>query len=102
MRSSLQAHETDTLFLSKRGLKFNKERMTNTISKYIRSIGKRGSCHLIRHTTATQMLENGASIRHVQELLGHSNLDSTQIYTQVSITKLKEVHEKPHPAKHDF
>jgi len=57
-----------------------------------------GSCHLLRHACATHMLENGADIRYIQALLGHADLRSTQIYTQVSISKLKEVHAATHPA----
>ncbi len=62
-------------------------------------ITKHGSCHLFRHTMATLMLENGADVRYVQAMLGHANLETTQIYTQVSIAKLKEIHEATHPAK---
>lgn len=62
-------------------------------------IGKSGSCHLFRHTMATLMLENGADIRFIQAILGHAKLDTTQIYTQVSIRKLKEIHTATHPAK---
>jgi len=62
-------------------------------------LGKRGSCHLLRHTCATLMLENGADIRFIQQLLGHAELSTTQIYTQVSIQKLKQVHAATHPAR---
>ena len=62
-------------------------------------IDKKGACHLFRHSMATLMLEGGADLRYVQEMLGHADLASTQVYTHVSITKLKEVHEKTHPAK---
>lgn len=62
-------------------------------------LGGRGACHLFRHTMATLMLENGADIRFIQEMLGHSDLSVTQIYTRVSIGKLKEVHTKTHPGK---
>ena len=55
------------------------------------------ACHLLRHACATHMLENGADIRYIQALLGHADLRSTQIYTQVSIVKLKEVHAATHP-----
>ena len=48
---------------------------------------------------ATSMLDNGADIRYIQEMLGHTDISSTQIYTRVSITKLKEVHTQTHPAK---
>ena len=58
-----------------------------------------GSCHLLRHACATHMLENGADIRFIQALLGHADLSSTQIYTNVSIVKLKEIHAATHPAK---
>ena len=60
-------------------------------------IGKRGACHLFRHTMATLMLENGADIRFIQQMLGHAELTTTQIYTQVSIRKLKEIHTATHP-----
>jgi integrase/recombinase XerD len=63
------------------------------------NIGKRGSCHLFRHTMATAMLEGGADIRFIQAMLGHAKLDTTEIYTQVSIRKLKEVHSLTHPAR---
>ena len=51
-------------------------------------IGRGGSCHLFRHTCATHMLENGADIRFIQQLLGHEKLETTQIYTEVSIRQL--------------
>src|SRR3546814_16580040 len=60
-------------------------------------IGKRGSCHLFRHTMATLMLENGADIRFIQAMLGHAELSTTQIYTQVSIRMLKQIHSATHP-----
>jgi integrase/recombinase XerD len=62
-------------------------------------LGKSGSCHLFRHTMATLMLENGADIRYIQAMLGHAELSTTQIYTQVSIRKLKEIHTATHPGK---
>ena len=59
------------------------------------------SPHTFRHTCATLMLRNKANIRHIQELLGHSSLDSTQVYASVSITDLKEVHSRCHPREKD-
>ncbi len=69
------------------------------VTRYVATAGsgKEGSCHLFRHTCATLMLEHGADIRHVQEQLGHACLQTTQIYTHVSIRKLKEVHTLTHP-----
>jgi integrase/recombinase XerD len=60
-------------------------------------IDKIGACHLFRHSMATAMLDNGADIRHVQEMLGHSHIMTTQLYTHVSIAKLKAVHAATHP-----
>ena len=60
---------------------------------------EKGSCHLFRHSCATLMMENGADLPYIQQLLGHESIRSTQIYTHVSITKLKEVHTRTHPAK---
>ena len=62
-------------------------------------LNKQGSCHLFRHTMVTLMLENGADIRFIQAMLGHAELSTTEIYTQVSIKALKEVYGRCHPAK---
>jgi integrase/recombinase XerD len=64
-------------------------------------IKKTVSPHTFRHTCATHMLRNKANIRHLQELLGHASLESTQVYAHVSITDLKEVHAKCHPREKD-
>lgn len=89
-----------TLFITYQGDGFHPNKLTAIIRQYIEQadIGKAGSCHLFRHTMATQMLENGADVRFIQELLGHACLDTTQRYTHVSIRKLKEIHRATHPA----
>ena len=90
-----------TLFLTQAGEAFTPDRLTQLVRGYVNAadIGKTGSCHLLRHTMATLMLENGADIRYIQAMLGHAELSTTQIYTQVSIRKLKEIHSATHPAK---
>jgi integrase/recombinase XerD len=90
-----------TLFLTQAGEAFTPDRLTQLVRGYVNAadIGKSGSCHLLRHTMATLMLENGADIRYIQAMLGHAELSTTQIYTQVSIRKLKEIHTATHPAK---
>jgi integrase/recombinase XerD len=89
------------VFLAHDGLAFERERLTQLVANHVAAadIGKTGACHLFRHTCATLMLENGADIRFIQQLLGHENLETTQIYTQVSIRALKEVHTRTHPAR---
>jgi integrase/recombinase XerD len=90
-----------TLFLTQTGEAFTPDRLTQLVRGYVNAAdtGKSGSCHLLRHTMATLMLENGADIRYIQAMLGHAELSTTQIYTQVSIRKLKEIHSATHPAK---
>ena len=74
--------------------------MSDMASHYVRMAGFKhsGACHLFRYSTATIMLDNGADLRHVQEILGHASILSTQIYTFVSRAKLTEVYEKTHPS----
>ena len=73
--------------------------LTKLVRTYIKAsgIGKTGSCHLFRHTMATLMLEGGADIRFIQQMLGHAELTSTEVYTQVSLKKLKEIYLATHP-----
>jgi integrase/recombinase XerD len=88
------------LFVSYRGGPLKPDSVSKITKHYIgeANLGKQGSCHTFRHTSTTLMLEGGADVRYVQEMLGHAELSSTQIYTKVSIRKLKEVYEKTHPA----
>jgi integrase/recombinase XerD len=92
-----------TLFLTHLGQPFSPNRLTQLVAKYIDAaeLGKTGSCHLFRHTMATLMLEGGADIRFIQQMLGHADLSTTQIYTQVSIRQLKAIHTATHPARLD-
>ena len=87
------------LFLTSYGEAFNPDVISRKVSKFIKTaeIDRTGSCHLLRHTCATHMLEGGADIRFIQQLLGHEKLDTTAIYTEVSIVKLAEVHARTHP-----
>jgi integrase/recombinase XerD len=91
------------LFLSGRYRKLSKNVVWELIKKYAKKakIHKNVHPHTFRHTCATAMLRNKANIRVVQELLGHSSLNSTQIYTHLSITDLKEVHARCHPREKD-
>lgn len=91
------------LFLTDYGAPFSGGYLGHLVKRYITQAGieKIGSCHLFRHAMATHMLDNGADIRFIQAMLGHADLSTTEIYTQVSIEKLREIHRATHPAKVD-
>ena len=91
--------EEGFLFLTKDGLSITLDFLTFMVKRYVEAarIRKRGSCHIFRHTMATLMLEGGADIRFIQQMLGHSRLESTQIYTQVSLRKLRAIFLATHP-----
>jgi integrase/recombinase XerD len=88
------------IFLTSNGAPFTPNHLSWLAHQYVKSagIGKSGACHIFRHTMATLMLEGGADIRYIQAMLGHVRLDTTQIYTHVSIRMLKQVHTTTHPA----
>jgi integrase/recombinase XerD len=88
-----------TVFVSSEGGAFHPDRLSMLVREHVEkaNIGKKGACHMFRHTMATLMLEGGADIRFIQEMLGHSDLQSTQVYTQVSIRQLKQIHSVTHP-----
>jgi integrase/recombinase XerD len=91
------------IFLSLRGNRLSKNMIWTIVKSYAgkAKLKKNISPHTFRHTCATLMLRNNANIRHIQELLGHASLDSTQVYASVSITDLKAVHAKCHPREKD-
>jgi integrase/recombinase XerD len=101
-------HVVDTdvtyLFLTIDGGSINSHMLGNIVKKYLKAAGidKNGACHIWRHTVATAMLENGADIRFIQDLLGHADARTTQVYTRVSIKKLQEIHRATHPAERAY
>ena len=90
---------SDHLFLSLRGNRLSEPALKHLINKYTRKarLKKRVSPHVFRHTCATHLVRSKANIRCVQEILGHKSLDTTQKYTQITITDLKEAHACCHP-----
>jgi len=85
------------LFLSRFGTRLTCRSIERMMEKYGIMTGKDVSPHTIRHSFATHLLENGADLRAVQELLGHSDLSTTQKYTHITLERLKEIYKKTHP-----
>jgi len=92
------------LFLGRDGRRLTSGVLGNLVHAYVAKsgVGKTGSCHLFRHAMATLMLEGGADIRYIQEMLGHARLTTTEIYTHVTITRLLAIHRQTHPAELAF
>jgi integrase/recombinase XerD len=90
---------SDRLFITSNGTPICPDWLCRRVRLYFAAAGvaKRGSCHLLRHSVATLMLEGGADIRYVAEMLGHARLETTQRYTRVSIDRLRAVHAASHP-----
>ncbi|MFQ5953017.1 MAG: tyrosine recombinase XerC [Candidatus Omnitrophota bacterium] len=98
-RKTAGSGASKALFLNKLGTRLTDRSVRRIVNKYIRqcSIDQKISPHSIRHSFATHMLNNGADLRSVQELLGHKNLSTTQIYTHLGTRRIKEMYSKAHP-----
>ena len=103
IKEARQNHKTgkseDIIFLNFRGNKFSRAGILNIIKKYcnLAKIKKNIHPHTLRHSFATHLLEGGADIRIIQEMLGHSDISTTQIYTHIDKEYLIEVHKSFHP-----
>lgn len=99
-RADLETLEdSDYFFLTKKGTKLNESLVYRLINSYFSRVSHKlkKSPHILRHTFATHLLNNGADLNSVKELLGHASLASTQVYTHSSLSVLQEVHKKAHP-----
>jgi integrase/recombinase XerC len=98
-KKSLENADNNYLLVNSKGKKLSPGNIYQTVKKYltlVTTIDKK-SPHILRHSFATHLLNNGADLNAVKELLGHSSLASTQVYTHNSIEKLKEVFKRAHP-----
>jgi integrase/recombinase XerC len=87
------------LFLTEKGKKIYTKLVYRIVISYLSSVtnNNKKSPHILRHTFATHMLNNGADLNTIKEILGHSNLSATQVYTHNTIEKLKNIHKLAHP-----
>jgi integrase/recombinase XerD len=85
------------LFLSQGGKRITRQRIWQMVTTASAQAGRHASPHMLRHSCATHMVENGADLRTVQTLLGHADISTTQVYTHVALDRLKSVFQKHHP-----
>ena len=95
----VKKEDPGTIFLRRSGHSFTPDSLTELVGDYVEQAGieKAGACHLFRHAMATHMLNRGANLKSIQQLLGHKKLTTTGKYTLVAIEELKKIHSLKHP-----
>jgi integrase/recombinase XerD len=97
-RPVLMAGKTSPLLFAARGAKkLTRQRVWQIVGEASSAEGRHASPHMLRHSCATHMVENGADLRTVQTILGHSDISTTQVYTHLALDRLKNVYQKHHP-----
>jgi integrase/recombinase XerC len=98
-KAGLAADPDAPLFVNKHGTRLSSRSVRRKVSKYLTQVGLDPdiSPHTIRHSFATHLLDNGADLRSVQELLGHQSLSSTQVYTHLTTQRMRDAYDKAHP-----
>jgi len=97
-RPALLAEKSSALLFVGRGArKLSRQRVWQMVQSVSQSVGRHASPHMLRHSCATHMVENGADLRTVQTILGHADISTTQVYTHLALDRLKNVYQKHHP-----
>lgn len=93
----LREHRLPLVFIDVRGTGLTRQRVWQVVNQASKEIGHRASPHMMRHSAATHMVENGADLRTVQTILGHADISTTQVYTHLALDRLKVVYKNHHP-----
>jgi len=91
------ARTSPLLFIARGGRKLTRQRIWQMVGEASAASGRHASPHMLRHSCATHMVENGADLRTVQTILGHSDISTTQVYTHLALDRLRTVYQKHHP-----
>ena len=92
-----EERNSPVLFIARGAKKITRQRVWQMVKAASAETGRHASPHMLRHSCATHMVENGADLRTVQTILGHADISTTQIYTHVALDRLKTVYQKHHP-----
>jgi integrase/recombinase XerD len=95
--ASLPAGNSPLLFIARGGRKLTRQRIWQMVGEASAASGRHASPHMLRHSCATHMVENGADLRTVQTILGHADISTTQVYTHLALDRLRTVYQKHHP-----
>src|SRR5437588_9182856 len=96
-RVLLKGKSSPLIFLGRGARKLSRQRVWQMVRAASTRTGRKASPHMLRHTCATHMVENGADLRTVQTILGHADISTTQVYTHLALDRLKNVYKKHHP-----
>ncbi len=94
---NVQTKNSPLLFIVRGGKKLSRQRIWQMVGEASAASGRHASPHMLRHSCATHMVENGADLRTVQTILGHADISTTQVYTHLALDRLRTVYQKHHP-----
>ena len=95
--AAVQTKNSSLLFVGRGGKRLTRQRIWQMVGQASAAAGRHASPHMLRHSAATHMVENGADLRTVQTILGHADISTTQVYTHLALNRLRTVYQKHHP-----